>query len=360
MRLSNISKIVNNISESMDKDTALKNENSFYAILLSSTIAFGALAHFCVQYFLFGESFTSVTRGSIILVLFSLIALGLKRLKNEVIKMYLFSVEVSLIFLFIYYEFISFIGPAVVLAGLFLLVTLLIYSRLEIIIIYFISFITVILTSDINLYTFENWNSYFVAQIIILIVILVTVLFVYKVYKSRQDKIEKLYAEILLSEEKLEYLSYRDYLTGLYNRRYYEKILIEVDTKENLPLSFVFADVNNLKKFNDNFGHAAGDDLIKLVARNLHEGCREGDVLARIGGDEFIMILPKSSYMAAKQILDRIRSNIESQKLENRNVSVAFGIATKEFEHEDEIKILNKAEENMYIEKRNQHKLSIN
>ena len=87
-------------------------------------------------------------------------------------------------------------------------------------------------------------------------------------------------------EEELVYLSYHDQLTGLFNRRYFEEELRRLDTRRNLPISLVFADVNNLKYVNDTFGHHIGDELLKNISCILKTECRADDIIARLGGDE--------------------------------------------------------------------------
>ena len=84
------------------------------------------------------------------------------------------------------------------------------------------------------------------------------------------------------------FLSYHDELTGLYNRRFFEEKLREIDTEDNYPISIIISDVNGLKFTNDIFGHTAGDRLIKNFAEILQKFCRQEDIVARIGGDEFI------------------------------------------------------------------------
>lgn len=97
---------------------------------------------------------------------------------------------------------------------------------------------------------------------------------------------KKAYEEIL-------YLSYHDILTGLYNKVFLEAELERLDTQRNLPISIIIGDANGLKLTNDVFGHAAGDKLLKKVADAIKRACREDDIIARIGGDEFIVLLPK-------------------------------------------------------------------
>lgn len=93
-------------------------------------------------------------------------------------------------------------------------------------------------------------------------------------------------------EQEIQYHSYHDHLTDLYNRRYYEEVLKRFDHQEYLPFSIILGDVNGLKLTNDAFGHLVGDKLLQTVAGALKSVCRANDVAARIGGDEFALLLP--------------------------------------------------------------------
>ena len=109
-------------------------------------------------------------------------------------------------------------------------------------------------------------------------------------------------------EAKIRYLSDYDSLTGLQNRRCYEETRALTDTPENLPLSVIVADINWLKMTNDVFGHAAGDELIQKASDILKKICRPGDTIARVGGDEFIILLPGTSAEDAANILSGIKT----------------------------------------------------
>src|SRR5665647_1482673 len=102
-----------------------------------------------------------------------------------------------------------------------------------------------------------------------------------------------------IAEEKILYLSYHDQLTGLYNRRFYEEELVRLDTQRNLPLTLIMGDINGLKAVNDSLGHIVGDELIKKVAELIKKGCRADEIIARIGGDEFVVLLPKTDGLEA-------------------------------------------------------------
>ncbi|WKY44060.1 PAS domain S-box protein [Eubacteriaceae bacterium ES2] len=149
----------------------------------------------------------------------------------------------------------------------------------------------------------------------------------------------------------IHYLSYHDQLTGLYNRHFIVAEIKRLDRKSNLPISLVLIDVNGLKLTNDAFGHHAGDQLLQTVARILKEGCRENDIAARIGGDEFILILPGTTYDQAKEVVDSIRERISQTTMDHVIVSVSFGQETKINESQLMDEIFSHAEDAMYRNK---------
>ena len=102
--------------------------------------------------------------------------------------------------------------------------------------------------------------------------------------------------------------AFRDHLTGLYNRRFFENERKRLDKSRNLPISIIIADIDNLKYINDNQGHHVGDQCIKRVAEVIESVTRDGDIVARRGGDEFAILLPETSSKTSKQICQRIRN----------------------------------------------------
>lgn len=153
------------------------------------------------------------------------------------------------------------------------------------------------------------------------------------------------------SEEEVIYLSYHDQLTGLYNYRYYNEELEKLDTEMNLPLTLIMGDVNGLKTINDTFGHAEGNELLKKAADAMRNSCRGNDPIARIGGDEFILILPRTDSADAIRIIDRIRDLASSEKAGTKKISISFGYATKTSMDENIHSIFNLAESHMYRNK---------
>jgi diguanylate cyclase (GGDEF)-like protein/PAS domain S-box-containing protein len=153
--------------------------------------------------------------------------------------------------------------------------------------------------------------------------------------------------------QQIEYLSYHDFLTGLYNRRFFEEELKRLDTARNLPLTIIMGDVNGLKLINDSFGHAAGDELLKCAAETITNGCRADDIVARFGGDEFVILLPKTDTIEAEIILKRIQNKVSGQMVGAVTLSISFGFDTKRNKEEDIQVIFRNAEDQLY-----RHKLS--
>jgi diguanylate cyclase (GGDEF)-like protein/PAS domain S-box-containing protein len=151
--------------------------------------------------------------------------------------------------------------------------------------------------------------------------------------------------------EKISYLSYHDQLTGLYNRHFFEEELVRLDVKRNLPISLLMIDVNGLKLTNDAFGHAAGDELLKTVAKSICSACRKDEICARVGGDEFVLLLPRTDAVTAEELSERILEEININQSGHIVISVSIGSATKSAYEEDVKSVLMKAEEMMYRRK---------
>jgi diguanylate cyclase (GGDEF)-like protein/PAS domain S-box-containing protein len=153
------------------------------------------------------------------------------------------------------------------------------------------------------------------------------------------------------TEEKIIYLSFHDILTGLYNRAYFEEEIKRLNTQRQLPLSFIIADINNLKVVNDVFGHLEGDRLIAKIGEVLKAFCRKEDVVARWGGDEFTILLPKTSKEDAEEIANRIKNISVATSKQEIPLSISFGQATKEKVDGDFQDIIKEAEDNMFRHK---------
>ena len=154
-------------------------------------------------------------------------------------------------------------------------------------------------------------------------------------------------------EASLRHESTHDALTGLYNRAFFDEELERIAQGRRFPLSVVMADINGLKTVNDTLGHEAGDNLIRLAARIILEAFRAGDIVARIGGDEFAVLLPATDKKVAEEAVRRIMSCPE---IINGQVSIAFGISSAE--NKDQFaETLKMSDERMYRDKSKQKQL---
>jgi diguanylate cyclase (GGDEF)-like protein/PAS domain S-box-containing protein len=153
-------------------------------------------------------------------------------------------------------------------------------------------------------------------------------------------------------ERHLKYVSAHDFLTGLYNRMYFESEFKRLARENKYPLSIIVADLDGLKQVNDTLGHVAGDELIKSAASLLSHVVRGDDLVARLGGDEFILVLTETDEEATKVLMERIRTAERSMhvtaKLERVSFSLGSATARSAKEVED---LVSLADSRMYEDK---------
>jgi diguanylate cyclase (GGDEF)-like protein len=180
---------------------------------------------------------------------------------------------------------------------------------------------------------------YIVSQIILL---LNAIGLIQLFFKEQKDEIERGLAHIT-------YLTFHDELTGLYNKSYFEKKIQELAKNNDcLPITLLVGDMNGLKFVNDVFGHQEGDNWLKRMALIIQQSCRQNDIIARWGGDEFAIILPNTDNETALDVVDKINAACKSNQETDVLLSISLGVATKTNSEADLSKVFKEAEELMY------------
>lgn len=156
--------------------------------------------------------------------------------------------------------------------------------------------------------------------------------------------------------EQLRYLSLHDQLTGLYNRTYLENELDRLGKSREYPITIISMDLDGLKLVNDTLGHEQGDNHLKDCARILLDSFRTSDIVARVGGDEFVVLLPKTDTRAGEEIVTRIEYRIDNyNKRKKRKIplSLSIGLACAEDSSKDLAEVYKEADDKMYRDKLN-------
>jgi diguanylate cyclase (GGDEF)-like protein/PAS domain S-box-containing protein len=155
------------------------------------------------------------------------------------------------------------------------------------------------------------------------------------------------------AEVALEFRSTHDILTGLYNRQYFEQEIDRLQNSRRQPVSILVMDMNGLKEINDSQGHAAGDEQLRVAAREISKAFRLDDIVARIGGDEFVILLPETDTTTTIRIVERVKAIIHDFNQlnpEHNPISFAIGFATSETTPNLR-DVFRNADRDMYIQK---------
>lgn len=154
-------------------------------------------------------------------------------------------------------------------------------------------------------------------------------------------------------------LAVRDNLTGAYNRRYFnQRLEAELSNSQNgeKELAVVMFDIDHFKRFNDTYGHLFGDKVLKDISDLISDAIRSSDVLARFGGEEFIIMMPETSLSEAYEIIEEVRKQITCREIKDDKVSasvtVSFGIASFPYTSSNMIELLKDADDALYEAKK--------
>lgn len=155
--------------------------------------------------------------------------------------------------------------------------------------------------------------------------------------------------ELMNLKKKFELLSFRDNLTGLYNRNYFLKF--DFERKMDQPCAYIMCDCNDLKKVNDRQGHEAGDAYIRAAAQLLKGVLPEEGICVRWGGDEFLLIIPRCNEEVCRKLVEKIEERQLAARKEKPYINIAVGYAIREDLRQKEEDIIHQADQNMYQDK---------
>ncbi len=163
----------------------------------------------------------------------------------------------------------------------------------------------------------------------------------------------------------LKRLAFRDALTGLYNRNFFEesyKREKERANREKKPFSVIIMDVDNFKMINDTYGHLTGDEVLKSISKIMKKTFRKTDIIARYGGDEFIVFMPNTDENKAEVAVSRFKKNLEALNNEGKfpfRIEVSVGKATQNVGESSKKDPIREADFNMYREKKRKSLFSV-
>jgi len=172
--------------------------------------------------------------------------------------------------------------------------------------------------------------------------------------RNYQGQLEEYQRRLELTNARLRTLSVTDDLTGLNNRFAFEEELrneLERARQCDSPLSLLFLDADHFKFYNDEFGHPAGDEALRIIARYLKESMRSTDFVARIGGEEFVILLPNTTQKSASVLAERCRKKLESCSCPERPITVSIGISSLDERHFDSGMLISEADKALYHSK---------
>ncbi|MEA3522229.1 MAG: diguanylate cyclase [Campylobacterota bacterium] len=172
-----------------------------------------------------------------------------------------------------------------------------------------------------------------------------------------QLHIQKLIFDLESSREELRELAEKDPMTNLYNRRYFATIAdknLQLAQRYNYELSAIMLDIDKFKNVNDTYGHSVGDDVIIMIAKKLKEFARESDVVSRFGGEEFVILFPRTSLEATLEISQKIRSMVERTLITTEEgaefyVTISIGVSKVNNDTDNSIDdVIKRADEGLY------------
>ncbi len=190
----------------------------------------------------------------------------------------------------------------------------------------------------------------------LIIKILIGIFFIVAITLYHNRRLSRVNKQLSQLQQELEEQAHRDSLTNLYNRRFFSEVatnIVSLKKREEQDVGIIMLDIDKFKLVNDTYGHGTGDDVLKDLASLLLKHTRISDIVARIGGEEFIVLLPNTSLEESVSIANKLRKIVEDTeiKIDDKNTlnfTISLGV-TKMLENDKEIDtFLNRADDALY------------
>ena len=180
-----------------------------------------------------------------------------------------------------------------------------------------------------------------------------------KLSKNLEKRVNEKTKSLEDANEKLKFLATTDFLTEIYNRRFFDESLnneIEKAQRYNSSLSFIMFDIDYFKNINDTFGHNVGDKVLISLTKLIKENIRKIDIFSRIGGEEFVIILPNTDLEKTKELAIKLKDLVENHVLilDNQEIRITISVGLSTFNENNQTynEIFKTADTNLYEAKR--------
>jgi diguanylate cyclase (GGDEF)-like protein len=366
---------IRKMNDSTENTLIVKYENMLVMLFFCPILFIGSILKFLIMHLIFNLNMKDMLIDSLFLFgIFLCFQIFNKLIKNEMLKSHIFTVIFSCMLMFIVLRIYPLIGATVwTIAFILIMVSMLRINKSMLII---ISFTTLILNIFVwhNSYAFQMGTIYYLTQIVSFILLFGITLIVHKINSNRYYRINEQFQEVIKkneqissSEKEAKHLAYHDHLTMLPNRLFLSEKLnhaISLSSRMEKILAVMFLDLDHFKMINDTMGHDTGDELLVQVSKRLGNTLRNSDTVARIGGDEFIILIEDVEDLDYISVIsDKILKRLnEPFSLNNQDcfVTTSIGVAIYPTDGTDAEELLKNADIAMYKAKgkgRNQYAL---
>ncbi|MEK6266253.1 MAG: EAL domain-containing protein, partial [Clostridium sp.] len=295
MKRENIVDVIKKMNNSNEELVILKYENIFCRMFYTPILLLGSILNFIFLYLLWKKDLKVTLINSFFMFgLYLLFEIFSKTINDERLKSNIFNILFSTALVYAVTRFYYLIGPTVWTISLILIVLSMVRIKKNMLIITSITtFLLGLYVWNLS-YSYHMGTLYYVAQNVSFAILIAVASSIHKINANRYNRINKQFKQVESSEKKIKQLAYHDHLTGLPNRLFLSEKLnhaILLSSRLETKLATMFLDLDDFKMINDTMGHDVGDQLLVEVSKRLVSTLRECDTVARIGGDEFIMLI---------------------------------------------------------------------